>query len=76
VTELAEAMSKRTTFAGMPELSALRERIANPKLGYRERAASLVKSAMNLGEVKSMPQRIESNLRLLTDHIPQPHEKQ
>jgi len=70
VAELAKTMSKLTGFAEVPELSALRNRIANPKLGYRERAAALVRSAMNRGDVKSMRQRIESDLQLLADSLP------
>jgi hypothetical protein len=75
IDSLAETMSRRTGFAEVPELSALRDRIANPRLSYRERAAALVRSVMKLGDVKSMQQRIESDLRLMPPHIPPPPEK-
>jgi tetratricopeptide (TPR) repeat protein len=75
IDSLAETMSKRTGFAEVPELSALRARIANPRLSYRERAAALVRSVMKLGDVKSMQQRIENDLRLMPAHIPPPPDK-
>lgn len=70
IANLAETVSKRTGFASVPELSALRERIVNPKLGYRERAAAIVRSALDLGDVRSMQHRIETDFRLLTDDRP------
>jgi tetratricopeptide (TPR) repeat protein len=75
IESLADMMSKRTGFADVPELAALRERIANPKVSYRERAAALVRSVMSIDDVKSMRHRIESGLRLTPTPDPAPPEK-
>jgi tetratricopeptide (TPR) repeat protein len=65
--ELADSLWKRTDSAGVPELSALRSRISDPKLGYRERAAAILRSTFPALSVPSMQRRIEADLNLLFD---------
>jgi len=65
--DLATSLWKRTDSAGIPELVALRDRIANAKLSLRERATAIIKSGLADRHVSSMQQRIEADLHLLYD---------